>query len=44
MVLLHLKVIFMLVFLNRLVILHTCGEVKVKVAHFLLFSAFRRGA
>ena len=38
MVLLDLKVILTLVCLNRLVILHMCGEVKVKVAHFGLFS------
>jgi hypothetical protein len=38
MVLLDLKAILSLVCLNRLVILHICGEVKVKVAHFGLFS------
>ena len=36
MVLLDLKVILMLVCLNRLVILRMCGEVKVKVAHFVV--------
>ena len=40
MVLLHLKAILTLVCLNRLVILRICGEVKVKVAHFVLFPAF----
>jgi len=39
-VLFHLKVILTLVCLNRLVILRMCGEVKVKVAHFVLFPAF----
>ena len=38
MVLLHLKAILTLVGLKRLVILRMCGEVKVKVAHFVLFS------
>ena len=33
-----LKAILTLVCLNRLVILHMCGEVKVKVAHCGLFS------
>jgi len=42
MVFLHLKAILTLVCLNRLVILRMCGEVKVKVAHFALFSAFVR--
>jgi hypothetical protein len=28
---------------NRLVILRMCREVKVKVVHFVLFSAFARG-
>ena len=37
-VLLDLKVILMLVCLNRLVILRMCEEVKVKFAHFGLFS------
>jgi hypothetical protein len=36
-VLWHLKAILRLVCLNRLVILHMCGEKKVKVAHFVLF-------
>ena len=40
MVLFHLKVILTLVCLNRLVTLRLCGEVKVKVAHFVLFPAF----
>jgi hypothetical protein len=40
MVFLHLKAICMLVFLNRLVILRMYGEVKVKVTHLVLFSAF----
>jgi len=44
MVLLHLKVILMLVCLNRLVILRMCGEVKVKVAHSGLFSVLVGGA
>jgi len=43
MVLLYLKVILTLVCLNRLVILHMCGEVKLKVAHFGLFSALVGG-
>ena len=38
MVLLDLKVILTLVCLKRLVILRKCGEVKVKVSHFGLFS------
>jgi len=42
-VLLHLKAILTLVCLNRFVILRICGEVKVKVAHFVLFPAFVRG-
>jgi len=36
--LLDLKAILTLVCLNRLVILHMCGEVTVKVAHFGLLS------
>jgi len=43
MVLLDLKVILTLVCLNSLVILRMCGEVKVKVAHFALFSVLVRG-
>ena len=43
MVLLHLKAISTLVCLNRLVILLVCGEVTVKVAHFVLFPAFVGG-
>ena len=41
MVLLHLKAILTLI--NRLVILRMYGEVKVKVAHFALSSAFVGG-
>ena len=41
--LLHLKAILTLVCLNRLVILHMCGEVEVKVAHFVLFPVFVGG-
>jgi len=37
---LYLKAILTLVCLKRLVILCMCGEVKVKVAHFGLFSCF----
>ena len=37
-VLLHLKPILMFVCLNKLVNFCMCGEGKVKVAHFLLFS------
>ena len=37
---LHLKAILTLVCLNRLVILRMCGEVKVKIAYFVLFPAF----
>jgi hypothetical protein len=33
----------MFVFLNRLVIFRICGEEKVNVAHFLLFSVFLAG-
>jgi hypothetical protein len=40
MVLLHLKAILTLVCLNRLVILHMCGTIKVKVAHSVLFPAY----
>ena len=43
MVLLHLKAISTLACLNRLVILRVCGEVTVKVAHFVLFPAFVGG-
>jgi len=43
MVLLDLKVILMLVCLNGLVILRMCGEVKVKVTHFGLFSVLVGG-
>ena len=41
---LHLKAILTLVCLNRLVTLHMCGKVKVKVAHFVLFPVFMGGA
>jgi len=34
MVLWHLNAIFTFVFLNKFVILHMCGEMKVNVAHF----------
>jgi hypothetical protein len=37
-VLLLLKVTLTFVFLNRLVILQTCGEECVKVAHFVLYG------
>ena len=40
MVLRHLYVIFMSVFLNKFVILLICGEMYVKVAHFLFFLSF----
>jgi len=43
MVLLHLKAILTLACLNRLMILHMCVEVKVKVAHFVLFPAYVGG-
>jgi len=43
MVLLDLKAILTLVCLNRLVTLRMCGEVKVKVAHFGLFSVLVGG-
>jgi hypothetical protein len=43
MVSLDLKAILTLVCLNRLVILRMCGEVKVKVAYFRLFSMFVEG-
>jgi len=43
MVLLLLKVILTFVCLKRLVILRKCGEVKVKVAYFVLFPAFVGG-
>ena len=43
MVLLDLKAILMVVCLNRLVILRMCGEVKVKAAHFGLFSVLAGG-
>jgi len=43
MVLLHLKAILTLVCLNRLVTLRMCGEVKVKVVHFVLFPALVGG-
>ena len=43
MVLLDLKAILTLVCLNRLVILCLCMEVKVKVAHFGLFSVLVEG-
>ena len=42
-VLLHLKAILTLVCLNRLVTLRMCGEVKVTVAHFMLFPALVGG-
>ena len=42
-VLLDLKAIITFVCLNRLVILRMCGEVKVKVAHFGLFSVLVGG-
>ena len=42
-VLWHLKPILTFVCLNRLVIFHTWGEEKVKVAHFVLFSEFAVG-
>ena len=40
----HLNAIFMFVFLNRFVILHMCGEMKVNVAHFLFLFMFVCGA
>jgi len=43
MVLLHLKAILTLVCLKKLVIFRICGEVNVKVAHFVLFPAFVPG-
>ena len=43
MVLLDLKAILTLVCLKMLVILRMCGEVKVKVAHFALFSVLVGG-
>ena len=43
MVLLHLKAIVTLVWLNRSVIFRMCGKVKVKVAHFVLFSVLVGG-
>ena len=42
-VLLDLKAILTVVFLNRLVILRMCVEVRVKVAHFGLFSVLVGG-
>jgi len=42
-VLWHLKPILTFVCLNKLVIFHTCGEEKVKCAHFVLFSEFAVG-
>ena len=42
-VLLDLKAILTLVCLNKLVILRMCGDVKVKVAHFGLFSVLVGG-
>jgi len=42
-VFLNLKAILTFVCLNTLVILHMCGEVKVKVAHFVSFPAFVGG-
>ena len=42
-VLLELKAILTFVCLNRLVVLRMCGEVRVKVAHFGLFSVLVGG-
>jgi len=42
-VLLHLYLILTFVCLNKLVIFRLCGEEKVKVAHFVLFSVFLVG-
>ena len=39
----HPKPILTFVCLNKLVIFRTCGEEKVKVAHFVLFSEFLVG-
>jgi hypothetical protein len=39
----HPKAVLTLLFLNKLVILCMCWEVKVNVAHFVLLSAFTWG-